>query len=252
MDNRISLRPSINRFVYLTDVHAPDCINLDNIFNFIAAFQPQHIIGGGDLFDMTPFNHWVKNKPKLAAELPSVKDYYAECEDVFMGPLRKAVPRGCEFTFIKGNHEVWADKEVIANPILLGDIEVEHRIKGNIRWIPQFEGVWLGNLFFIHGEHALGVHHAKAMVLRYHRNIRYGHIHQIQEHSLTTADGSQITGRSGGTLQRKLPTFMQKRPHDWQYAFGYGWVDSDTGNFTDVCVRVELDGTFIAEGRAWR
>jgi hypothetical protein len=104
----------------------------------------------------------------------------------------------------------------------------------------------LGKLTFIHGDQLSGGEGAaKAGVISYERNLRFGHYHTFQVATKNSPlDYKHAkTGIAVPCLCKKGPSYGKGRPNRWASGFNWGFV-GEKGNFTDY-VTVMVDGEFI-------
>jgi hypothetical protein len=252
VSGKLPLNKSITKFVCLNDVHVPHNIDLTNIFTFIKEFKPDYIILNGDIVNNDPFSHWDKASPLRFKTMPQPKEYYEMCNKVFYKPLRDAAGKTCTIVHGIGNHEFWSNKAIAEMPEGKGYWEVENNIKYVDYWYASKDMVNLGKLFFLHGDIINGGrNHAEKMLNYFRRNVRYGHVHDIQERSYNNPIDitERHTARSCGTLQKFNPSFMGNRPHDWMHAFTYGYVRED-GTFHDHTA-VIVNNQFMANGKLY-
>lgn len=242
----------LTRFVMLNDVHVPDNVPLNKIFDFIKQFKPDYVLLVGDIVNNDPFDRWRLALPGKAKEVPDPEPYFEECNDILFVPLRAAVPKA-KFIYWIGNHEYWSTKARETTGVGGELFEVWNHVDGIDGWVKRFGFANCGRLHFCHGDIVknLPKHHARKVVDMMRRDVRYGHFHDIQEASFNSPTDKRelFTARACGTLQNFNPDFMQNRPHDWQHAFTYGYVHPN-GKFHDATVRI-IGGQFIAAGEAF-
>ncbi len=240
------------KFVMLNDVHVPDNIPLDNVFRFIEDYKPDYMLLVGDIVNNDPFSHWDRNSPMRFKHMPEPKAYYEDCNKTFYDPLRKAVGSTCKLVHWIGNHEFWSNKAIGEMPEGKGYWEVENNIRNVDLWVESKGIANLGKLHFIHGDILKGgANLTKRMVQLFHRNIRFGHAHHLEEASQTNPlDVKDMhTARCCGTLQNINPHYMKGMPTNWINCFTYGVV-FPSGNFFDHTT-VITNNSFLANGKVY-
>lgn len=176
---------------FIPDQHFPFNLFFDSYQNMWSNDPPDILILGGDNINNDPFNHWNKKVPKLERAMPNVKEYFDFVNEKFYKPIREAVGKKTKIINILGNHEEWSHKAIAMNPENEGLYEVENNI--NPKYVDYFVNVRkliaIGDMWFAHGDNIpFGkANHAKKMVSLLHRNIMFGHYHDYEINSLTTA-----------------------------------------------------------------
>lgn len=240
------------KFVMLNDVHVPDNIPLDNVFKFIEEYKPDYMLLVGDIVNNTCFSHWDRNSPLRFKEMPQPKPYFEKCNKMFYRPLRAAVGPNCKLVHWIGNHEYWSNKAIAERPDGEGYWECENNIEEIDMWVPSKGVANLGKLHFLHGDILKSSNGcARRMVQLFHRSIRFGHFHHIEEASQTNPlDVKDIhTARTCGTLEKLNPHYMNGQPTNWVNAFTYGIV-LPSGKFHDHTT-VITDNSFMANGKIY-
>ena len=235
------------RFVFWPDQQWPHINPIGGMLDFLAYFKPHYLILGGDVINQDPFDHWAKNKPGKAKELPDPKPHYEQFNEEFMAPVRKAMGTR-QIVFEKGNHEVWADRAIEMTSEGRGYWETENNVRGADLWVPQFQTVNLGKLHFAHGDMVnSGVNAAKKIMMVYHRNIWVGHHHKDESYThVSPIDATEkLIARCIGCWTTLNPHYAKDKPNAWVNEFGYGFVDPD-GNFSGYPVFAKQDGSFTA------
>lgn len=239
------------KFVMFNDVHVPDNIPLDNVFSFINDFKPDYILLVGDIVNNDPFSHWDRNSPLRFKNMPNPKSYYEKCNKLFYRPLRKSCGGAVIIHWI-GNHEYWSEKAIAEMPEGAGYWEVQNNIEEIDLWVASKGVANLGKLHFMHGDIIKsGNGCSRKIVQLFHRNVRFGHFHHIEESSQTNPlDAADFhTARCCGTLQKLNPHYMNGQPSNWINAFTYGTV-LQNGNFFDHTA-VITNNSFMANGKIY-
>ena len=252
------------RFVFLADLHwgferrgghkvsLHDPKALGAVMSFIDDFKPNHVILGGDMLDCGAISHHNRNKPGATEGLKLLADAVGLREAVIK-PLEAL--KSTSLTYHIGNHEDWLNDLVEAAPALEGIIDIRSLLKLGHRWdvVEQGGATKLGKLTFVHGDQLRGGDAvAKAAVIAYERNIRFGHFHTFQTYTKTSAvDMNGHTGIAVPCLCKKTPRYGEGAPNKWMQGFLWGYVGGPDGIFNDY-VSVIVDGKFIANGLAYQ
>lgn len=122
------------------------------------------------------------------------------------------------------------------------------------RWevIPQGEPSKFGkHLLFVHGDQIKGGEHiAKAAVVTWETNIRFGHHHSFQVYTKKSPkDMTGHTGISVPCLCRKGPGYGKGAPNKWVQGFLWGYMGE--GMFNDY-VSVIINGKSLINGKVYR
>lgn len=154
---------------------------------------------------------------------------------------------------ISGN--CWLDQHVEKFPALEGILDLKTLLHLDERWtvIPQGGATSIGKVHFVHGDQIRGGENvAKAAVLQYQRNIRFGHHHSYQVFTNKSAlDLNGHTGVAVPCLCHKGPGYGKGAPNKWIQGFLWGYVDTKAGMFTDY-VTVIVNGKTIINGRTYK
>lgn len=200
----------------------------------------------GDGTNAESVNHWKLergHKPDVA----SVKEDYENLEKNILMPFKKACPLAKTFYHI-GNHEDWFYQTELKHTWLKGFLGVAENIdlkKYRMQIVPLNGVIHFGHLYFTHGNYASGESHAKKMVMAYRKNIRYGHIHDKQEHFIQSQldENEKTSAASIGCLCKiEAMDYLKKKPAKWVNAFNIAYIRED-GTFNDYTV-VLTDGRF--------
>lgn len=213
-------------------------------------FKPDVWIHGGDMLDCGVISHHNKKKPGNVEGLRLLADA-EDGRDCFIDPV-EAIAK--EQVYMIGNHEDWLNDLIIEMPALDGIVNIE-KLLGLKRWkvIPQGGVYNLGKLTFLHGDTVKGGEHiAKAAVISYERNIRFGHHHTYQVYTKNSPIDykNAKTGMAVGCLCSKDPKYGESKPNRWSQGFLYGYV-GEGGYFNDYYV-VICDGKFTVNGKVYK
>jgi hypothetical protein len=252
----------LEKFVFLVDLHygyerkgghkvpLHDQKALNVALEFCQDFKPHHIILGGDILDCGAISHHNKGNPGRTEGLKLLVDA-AECRTQLIEPLEALKPKSK--TFITGNHERFITDLIDEMPSLEGIVDLSTLLKLD-KWkiVPQGGMHTLGKLNFIHGDQLSGGEHAaKASVIAYEKNIRFGHFHTASLYSKTSVIHNKLakTGMSVPCLCRKDPAYGRGKPNRWTQGFLYGYVGD--GLFNDYLVVIS-DGRAVINGKLYK
>jgi hypothetical protein len=258
-------------FVALWDIHhgsdtrrgkkeqAHDAALLQAVGQFVGDFKPDLLVMGGDNLHCGPVSHWLKDK-KRAQEGSRWTEEVEEFDKQFFTPLDKALTLTAKRVWLDGNHEDWVEDLLDKNPQLddkQGSL-LHHKQLLKLRerkwtYLPQGSIYQAGHLHFIHGDTIKGgANVAKQAVERYGANIRFGHHHTFQTHTLVHAANikERKTGIAVPCLGRLNPAYMQDAPNRWIQGFLAGFIHRD-GSFNDYVV-VATGGRFSFNGKTYK
>lgn len=242
---------SEERIVYLPDIHVPFNIRLEPVFEFVHDFKPTTVILGGDAHDFTSVGQWVvdQSRERIGGTL---QRNYDELKMFVFVPLNRATPKSKK-VYLRGNHERWIDLAIERDPNGLGFWELENNIPKE--WEIYAENVPYKaskHLYYMHGIY-VNEFHAKKTALAYHKNVLYGHKHDIQVHTLVSPVDQAIffKAQSCGCLCSVNPSYMRNKPNQWVNGFNFAYVDTSTGYFSDVQVYI-VENKFWANGRRYQ
>jgi predicted phosphodiesterase len=241
---------SLEKIVFLTDIHAPHNIELGPIFEFIQDFKPNKIVLGGDIHDFTSVCQWIADQSRTLVG-GTILQNHDELKRVVLEPLHKAAPKA-EITYITGNHEDWLRQAVSIKPEFAGLVELERHLPKQIRLLQLNQAYHVNkHLCFLHGLYTTK-YHAFQTVHAVHKSVFYGHTHDIQRYTdISPVDVSQFyTGASCGCLCTLNPSYMKNKPNRWVNGFLFLYVDTKTDEFFENQVYI-VHNKFVAEGRLY-
>lgn len=244
----------VSKFIMLNDIHVPHNVPLSGIWDFVRDFKPDYMLLVGDIVNNDPFSHWDREKPAKAKKMPQPKAYFKLCNDIFYNPMREAVGPECQVGHWIGNHEYWSNRAIDYMPEGEGYWEVWNNVDPGVVdfWVPSKGMANLGHIHFTHGDVIRGGKYHPSQFLQYfHRNVRYGHYHDVgtASHTAPIDMTDRHIARCNGCLEQYNPGFMEGRPHNWQHAFTYGYVKPD-GVFNDYQVII-FDNKFYVNGKQY-
>ena len=228
-------------------IHSKAAVNV--VLKAIRIVKPDLFINLGDVGEWGSVSAWQwkgKKQPPLEYQLPII-DYEIgevnECIDQFDKALDEV---GCNNRYIcAGNHDEWLDSFVMKYPYMK-----EYTFKNACAWEKRGYKYYsynkplkIGKLTFLHGAYAT-MYHAKKHLEAYGENIIYGHVHDVQRHTLTKLGGT-IGAWSMGCLKdmsAEKNTWLKGRLHNWAHAFAIVDWFSD-GNFRVDVVEIHKGRT---------
>lgn len=256
---------AVRRFVACFDLHrgyetvgghrrpVHDPVAWGAVLSFVQYFKPQDFIFGGDIIDMGVISPHNKHKPRRVEGMRLMHDAEEIVKEVIR-PVEAMLPSDGVKHVILGNHEDWLQDLIDREPGLEGLVSVESLLHLD-KWkvFPLGETTHLGKLYFAHGDQISGGENAaKAAVLAFQRNIRFGHFHGYQTFTATSAVDLELprTGILVPCLCRKNPAYGEGKPNRWAQGFNWGYVD-EHGHFTDY-VSIIVGGKFYALNKTFK
>lgn len=224
---------------------------LNATLEFLEDFKPHNVILGGDMLDCGAISHHNRQKPGNVEGLRILSDA-KELQDELIRPIEELASG--KLTYHIGNHEDWLQDLADELPGLEGLLDIRKLLSMGSRWsvIPQGEASNLGKLTFIHGDQLSSADAcAKAAVIDYERNIRFGHFHTFQTYTKKSALGFKMgkTGMAVPCLCGRTPQYGEGKANKWMQGFLWGYVDGQS--FNDY-VSVIVDGKFMANGKEYK
>lgn len=252
----------LKRFMFAADLHwgyerrgghkvaLHDAKAINVMLQFAKDFKPDHFILGGDALDCGAVSHHNKKKPGNVEGLRLLGDAN-ELREAVIAPIEQCSK---DLVFITGNHCDWLNDLTTEIPALEGILNVESLLKLD-KWkvIPQGGTYNLGKLTFLHGDTVKGGEFvAKAAVINYERNVRFGHHHCYQAYTKTSPVDQKLakTGIAVPCLCTKGPKYGEGAPNRWAQGFLYGYI-GPKGFFNDF-VAIITDGRAIINGKLYR
>ena len=227
MSNR--QKSAIRRAIVTPDKHFPihDKKAIKIVCKAIEIVKPDIYIDLGDTGEWEHFSShdWKGRSAKPMEDLipllnKDVKDVNKGM-DMIDKSLNKAECK--ERHFVQGNHEVWLDKFVIRYPYL-EQYKTENALKIKERGYEYHpynrkKLLKIGKLNFTHGKYVPKYHAFKHLDM-YGESIMYGHTHDLQRFTKTTAGGT-ISAWSLGCLKdiEADEDWLSGRLTNWNHAF---------------------------------
>ncbi len=227
----------------------------DTTLKFLSDFKPHDIILGGDILDCGVISHHNHGKPRKTEGFRLLA-HATECAEKVIKPLED-VQCGTDDgrrEYIIGNHEDWIEDLLDADPGLEGLVDLKkllHLQRWNVT--DQGGGVQYHKLYFIHGDTVFGGEHvAKAGVLHYERNLRFGHHHTYQVYTKTSPIDHEVakTGVALPCLCSKDVGYMERKPNKWVQGFLYGYT-TPKGPFGET-VAIIINGQLVTNGKVYK
>ena len=248
-------KQQVKRVIVLPDTQIPyhDKKTIKAVFSYIKDFKPDEVIQLGDFMDFDCISHWNAGNLRAIAGKTILDDYLVG--NLLLDELQAVAPKA-KITIISGNHDARVEKYIDANPQMEGMLEFEKALKFKERGI-NYVDFWgkgkiykIGNASFIHGLYT-GEHHAKKHVQQFGTNIFYGHLHDVQAHSLVhMGKDKSLVGQSLGCLCTYDQQYMKGKPSKWRQAFGIFYF-LPNGNFTYYVVQIFNHSFVSPEGRLY-
>ena len=243
---------STKRVVCLPDLHYPlhDVASLSAVESFMVDFRPTHTVWLGDQLQMDSVSHWLKDK-RGALEGQRLLADYAGFNQILDRHV-SLVPDAKVILFL-GNHEDWVRQYIDVHPEVEGMLEVERGLRLRERGftvVPHRQTYRIGKLWYIHGDF-VNDYHAKKMATVYHRNLIYGHTHDIQSYTISSPLDIQdkVMAQSIGCLCNVNPHYMQGKPNRWQHGFHVAYIRPN-GDFSGYTVPI-VRGQFTFNGKTY-
>ena len=222
----------VKRAIVTPDKHAPlqDRAAINVVKKAIEIIKPDIYIDLGDLGEWHSVSHWqwkAKKKPPLEYIVPRVdKDVKSvnELLDNIDESLDKA---NCKEKYLcGGNHDEWCNMFVNEHPYLpqyTFDVSTKLKERGYKYYPSDLEPKkWLkiGKLYYYHGHHKTGMHHAKAHLML-GANVMYGHHHGLQQASVTHIDGPKSAWSAGclKDMSHEKNLWLGGKAITWAHAF---------------------------------
>lgn len=256
---------SVQRYIVTPDKHVPfhDLSAWRCVIKAIGIVKPHGYIDLGDFWEGLSTSHWQwkkKKRPPLDYQLAMV-DEDLKVANNWMDDIDEALDKANvkDKRYITGNHDDWIDRLVEENPHLertksprgpgyLFADAFDLRKRG-YKVHPIGEYVRIGKLYYYHGHHHGGIHHAKNHLLKLGVSVMYGHWHDIQEHSITHVDGQKAAWSIGCLKSLRYDEgneWLGRRPVNWGHAFAI--VDYWDGGHFNVQVHRIIDGKCVVNG----
>lgn len=254
----------IKRIVLFPDFHHPHHNKpaTNAVFKFTKWFKPHAINILGDGMNMDSVNHWKQEHGnKKYFEGKRLLKEYEQFDHDILTPLESLVSKGCERTFMGGNHEDWVNTLIGKVPQLEGLVEPEialHLEKRDWEWIPWIN--WTnrsqcirgikqyGKLLTLHGQY-VNKYHAQKTADTFSKSVAYCHTHDVQSYTKVTVDDNRgyHTAQSIGCLCDVSPDFLRGGMNRWVNAFGVLFVRED--GMYNLYVPIIIKGKFCFDGK---
>lgn len=221
---------NITTVISLFDLHYPYHIDLSWIYRFIKDIKPDEIVFWWDMIDCQGMSwKFYRGSPEiwLAETVEEIKGFKKIIKKILkLSPQSKLV-------YLLGNHEHRIVEKLRDSPELWNLIDLQIAYKWLIDERIDYNGyynVW--NLYYTHWTYH-NMHFAKQHVDNHWRNIRFGHLHSIQEFSKKTwIDQEFISAKSIPCLCGLNPDYMKNRPSSWSNWFHIAYINKN-GTFND-------------------
>ena len=219
----------IERAIVTPDKHFPihDKKAISVVCQAIELVKPDTYIDLGDTGEWEHFSshYWKGRSAKPMEDLIPLLDKDVSDVNAGMDIIDKSLDKvNCkERHFVQGNHEVWLDKFVVRYPYLkeyttYNALRLKER---GYKYHPYNRKKLLkkGKLNFTHGKYVPKYHAFKHLDM-YGESIMYGHTHDLQRFTKTTAGGT-ISAWSLGCLKdiEADEDWLSGRLTNWNHAF---------------------------------
>jgi len=219
----------IERAIVTPDKHFPihDEKAISVVCQAIELVKPDTYIDLGDTGEWEHFSshYWKGRSAKPMEDLIPLLDKDVSDVNAGMDIIDKSLDKvNCkERHFVQGNHEVWLDKFVVRYPYLkeyttYNALRLKER---GYKYHPYNRKKLLkkGKLNFTHGKYVPKYHAFKHLDM-YGESIMYGHTHDLQRFTKTTAGGT-ISAWSLGCLKdiEADEDWLSGRLTNWNHAF---------------------------------
>lgn len=255
-----SLTKELTSMIVIPDMQIPyvDYLALDAVEKYMQEHSFDWYVNIGDFIDVEALSHWNDGLPRKSEgkRLGKEFDIGNKILDRHQDIIRKNNPKA-KFHFIYGNHEERVEKFLDKNPGVEGLFDVADGLRFKERgftWTrngDQGEQFSIGHANFTHGLKA-GMGHSRGMAAEWDGNVFYGHVHDVQSHTLTSRGKShnRIAQSLGCLCVYDMP-YMSKKPSRWQQAFAIFYFKKD-GSFNHY-VPLIIDDEFISpEGKLYQ
>lgn len=241
--------------IIASDIHVPyeNKAALSCFIKAIKEIKPDGVTLNGDIGDWDTFSrHDISRSPKSHwnEEIfynESIHQYNSM--NKLLNSIDKYAPNARK-RWAHGNHEMWVYDFIKGNPRArteLFDLDRRLNLKDRgYKLYPYNSFMRLGKLRVTHGIY-VGQHHAKKHLLAVQHSVLYGHNHDIQMHSIVTAEGEARMGFGAGCLCDMNREWMRNRPNNWSHGFAvvYVWPN---GAFQVDLIRIN-NGKCIVQGK---
>ena len=206
----------------------------------------------GEFESVSSHKYKTRKRPPLELQLPLIDQDIADVNkelDKVDAILDKV---GCKERYIcQGNHDQWLDRFCLEEAPYLEEYMFREACRWDDRgykYYPHNKPLTIGKLSFIHGAYT-GPTHAKMHLEKYGCNLMYGHVHDLQRHSMTRMRDGAISSWSLGCLKDMRPeknTWLRGRLHNWNHAVAI--IDFwKNGNFAVQIVEI-VKGKAVLNG----
>ncbi len=221
------------------------------VLKAIDIVKPNIFIHLGDVGEWESCSAWKykrRKRPPLEYILPEI-DKEAELINNGLDLFDKALDDDCIVKYmIEGNHDYWCNQFVIEHPYLK-EYKFEKLLslkERGYQYKPYGKYLKIGKLYFYHGGHYSTAYHTKQHAINLGKSVVYGHMHDVQRHSVTHVDGTHA-GFSLGCLKDmsdEANVWLRNRKTNWGHAFAViDWFKN--GDFRIDIVDITNGKTFL-------
>lgn len=249
----------ITRVIVIPDLQVPahDKKSLAAVEKLMADFSWDYYINLGDFLDFNEISFHNHGKPMLVEGQRILKSFDAGNEILDRHQkIVKSKNRKAKFVLLNGNHDYRIERYVEMFPQTEGLLDYDKNLRlkqRKIEWVrcyPDGTDFVLGKAHFHHGLYTNDVH-SKKHVNAWGTNIFYGHLHDVQNYSMTKrGENSTIVGQSLGCLCEYEQSYIKGNPSRWQQAVTI-FEFFPNGNFTYNVIRI-FNHQFIFAGKLYK
>ena len=241
----------VRRVAFISDVHVPfeDKLGVQAMLKYLADFEPDQIILGGDIFDF----YLASDHDKDPGRAQTIQDEF-DAGRYFFKAINELAP---SVVFMEGNHEQRLQRMIARNPGLykLRALEFRHAAELPETWrcYPSQTHYRIGGLLVLHGDlrgRGTGVKHAAAgMLSKLRTSCIFGHLHRFGTHYETDYAGTVRAGFANGHLSDVREAKYITSP-DWQSGFSTICFGSSQDIFA-VQQHLIVEGRFVVDGKEY-
>ena len=221
----------MDRVLVIPDAQVPNH-NKDSfqvILNFAKFWKPTEVIILGDFIDLNSLSRY----QILSANECTTLDEEVKATNNELDKIDKICPKAKK-VYLLGNHEkryeIYKLNEWCKDARKVRDFtSIEEELNLDKRGYNTIEygGIYTkGHAIFTHGWF-VNQYHTRKTLLRFFKNIYYGHTHNWQAYSMIGLDGQPVEAVSCGCICNTDLTYLKGVPRDWVQMFMYADFESD-------------------------
>ena len=219
----------VKRVIVTPDKHFPlhDQKAINCLKQTIEIVKPDAYIDLGDVGEWSAFSAWKFKRKKAPPVEYLIKDFKRDVKDVNKGMdmIDESLDKvNCKERYItEGNHDNWLNYAVEKYPYIpqykfANAVDLKGR---GYKYYPFGKHLKIGKLYFYHGHQFGGQYHTANHLRKMGCNIMYGHLHDLQQHSMTHMDGPKSAWSIGclKDMSPKANDWLDHRNINWAHAF---------------------------------